>query len=123
MSNSGSLWANAGMILTPLDVLLDFLSGVAAGLIAGLAVPEIRNWIDETSDSRIEHARHYIPQTKQNFAVPPGTLGKLGLSLMLALDAKVFEFGSSVEGLLGSIKVLPSSCTVQVQSCGVVGPT
>jgi hypothetical protein len=32
------------------------------------------------------------------------------------LDARVFEFGSSVEDLLGSIKALPSSGTVQVQS-------
>jgi hypothetical protein len=117
MSNFGSLWASAGMILTPLDALLSFLTGVAAGLVAGLAVPEIHNWIDETSVSRIQRARRYIPEAKQNFAVPPGTLGKLGLSLMLALDAKVFEFGSSVEDLLG----IHQSAAIELHGTSPVG--
>ena len=76
MSNFGSLCADAGMILTPLDVLLGFLTGVAASLIAGLAGPEISDCIDKTSDSRIELARHYIPAAKQNFAVSTGDSGK-----------------------------------------------
>ena len=63
-----------------------------------------RDCIDKTSDSRIELARHYIPAAKQNFAVPPGTLGRLGLSLLLALDVKVFELGFSVAKLFGTIK-------------------
>jgi hypothetical protein len=88
--------------------LIQLFLAFIVGVLSALAVPEIRKCIEDGSHNLIERARCHLPASPPS-EVPSGTIGKLGYSLLLTVDAKIFR-------LIRSVKALPTACAAQVSS-------